>query len=126
MPDHNYVAMDFHNPTPATNADDLPGDLLDRANTAFHNIMIGGGVPDNWKMQKLDISDVEVEDLPAKVVWSHKAGNEKLRATITRDGDDYVTSIVYAFAPDGTTYTTIKTATYTRGPGGSVLNIDWS
>ncbi len=126
MVDHTHEVFDYDDPTPATNADDLPAALLDRAITVLHNIMIGGGIVENWKLQKLTTGNVEVEDLPDKLVWSHKAGNEKLRATITYDVDDYVDVIVYAFAPDGTTYTTIKTATLTRGAGGGVLNIDWS
>lgn len=126
MVDHTHESFDYASPTPATNADDLPAALLDRAITVLHNVMMAGGIVENWKVQKLNSSDVEVEELPDKVVWSHKAGNEKLRATITRDGDDYVTEIVYAFAPDGTTFTTIKTATVTRGTNDGVKNIDWS
>jgi hypothetical protein len=126
MVDHTHAAFGYATPTPATNADDLPAALLDRAITVLHNIMIGGGSVENWTLQMLDNSNVEVEELPDKLVWSHKAGNEKLRAAITRDGNNYITVIVYAFAPDGTTYTTIKTATLTRGTNGGVKNIDWS
>lgn len=126
MVDHTHEIFEYDEPTPATNADDLPAALLDRAITVLHNIMIAGGIVENWKMQKLNSSDVEVEELPDKVVWTHLGGNEKLRATIARDEDDYVEEIVYAFAPDGSSYTTIQTATITRGTNGGVKNIDWS
>jgi hypothetical protein len=126
MVDHTHEEFEYDEPTPATNADDLPAALLDRAITVLHNIMIGGGIVENWKMQKLTSLDVEVGEQPDKIVWSHKAGNEKLRAAITYDVDDYIEEIVYAFAPDGTTYTTIKTLTFTRDGDGAVLNGDWS
>lgn len=126
MVDHTHEPFDYANPTPATNADDLPAALLDRSITVLHNIMIGGGIVENWKLQMLNNSDVEVEELPDKIMWSHKAGNEKLRGVIARDGNSQVTSIVFAFAPDGITFTTIKTAAVTRGSGGGVKNVDWS
>lgn len=126
MVDHLYVSFDYDDPSSATNANLVPAELLQRALTALHQVMIAGGVAENWKLQKLNTLDVEVEELPDKILWSHKAGNEKLRATFTRDGAGLVTQIVYAFAPDGISFSTIKTQTLNRGPGGGVLNVDWA
>lgn len=127
MTDHTHEVFDYASPTPATNADDLPAEILDRAITVLHGIMIAGGVFENWKMQKLDSDGTtEVEELPTYVKWSNNGGNEVLKATLTRDGSGYVTAILYEFAPDGSTFGTIKQADVTRGTNGGVKNIDWS
>lgn len=129
MPDHPHTEFNYFEPDSGTNAVDVPSDLLERSIWVLHQVLMGGGIVENWDVFKLDgIGGSETDDPPDVIEWRNvnTDANEILRAVIARDGNGLATSITYSFAPDGTTFTEFRIATPVRGTNDGVKRINWS
>lgn len=127
MADHQHTAYDYALPDPSSNSNTVPALNLVRATWVLHQVLMGGGLVEQWDVFKLDgPGGTEVEELPDVIEWRHIDGNEILRATLARDGNDLVTSITFSFAPDGATFVDHRIATPVRGASDGVKRLNWS